>query len=84
VGHALPVVSSPEEVGGLVLCLGLSGILSLFCQNKLGDVSLCGWMLQNTLFAMDRMIEALIYDWRAFMYLYYLRLTNNTRGGGEP
>ena len=46
-GHVSPVVSSPEEVGGLVLCLGLSGVLSLFCQNKFGDMSLCGWMLQN-------------------------------------
>jgi hypothetical protein len=46
VGHA-----SPEQMDGLVLCLGLSGILSLFCQNKLDDVSLCGWMLQRTPFA---------------------------------
>ena len=29
----------------LVVCLGLFGDLSLFCQNKLGDVSSCGWML---------------------------------------
>jgi hypothetical protein len=51
VGHASPVISSlSEEVGGLVLCLGLSGVLSLFCQNKLGDVSPCGWMLQKTSF----------------------------------
>jgi hypothetical protein len=32
---------------GLVLCLGLSGVLSLFYQNKLDDVSLYGWMLQK-------------------------------------
>jgi hypothetical protein len=31
----------------LVVCLGLFGDLS---QNKLGDVSPCGWMLQNTIF----------------------------------
>jgi hypothetical protein len=38
-GHLSPVVlSSLEQVGGLVLCLGLYGILSLFCQNKLDDV----------------------------------------------
>jgi hypothetical protein len=31
VGHASPVVSSsPELVGGLVLCFGLSGVLGLF------------------------------------------------------
>jgi hypothetical protein len=40
-----------EQMGGLVLCLGLSGVLSLFYQNKLDDVSLCGWMLQKTPFA---------------------------------
>jgi hypothetical protein len=52
VGHASLVVSSlPEEVGSLVLCLGLSSVLSLFCQNKLSDVSLYGWMLQKTSFA---------------------------------
>jgi hypothetical protein len=38
-------------VDGLILCLGLSGVLSLFCQNKLGVVSPCGWMLQNGHFA---------------------------------
>jgi hypothetical protein len=43
----------------LVVCLGLFGDLSLFCQNKLGDVSPCGWMLQNTLLQMDRMVGAL-------------------------
>jgi hypothetical protein len=35
----------------LVVCLGLFGDLSLFCQNKLSDVSLCSWMLQNIPFA---------------------------------
>jgi hypothetical protein len=34
-----------------VLCFGLFSVLSLFCQNKLGDVSPCGWMLQKTPFA---------------------------------
>jgi hypothetical protein len=47
-----PVVSSSlEHVGCLVLCLGLSGVLNLFCQNKLKDVSPCGWMLQKGYFA---------------------------------
>jgi hypothetical protein len=31
VGLVSPVVLSPEEVGSLVLCLGLSGVFSLFC-----------------------------------------------------
>jgi hypothetical protein len=35
----------------LVVCVGLFGDLSLFCQNKLSDVSPCGWMLQKTHFA---------------------------------
>ena len=35
----------------LVLCLGLFDVLSLFCQNKLGDVLSYGWMLQKTHFA---------------------------------
>jgi hypothetical protein len=34
----------------LVVCLGLFGDLSLFCQNKLNDVSSCSWMLQKTHF----------------------------------
>jgi hypothetical protein len=42
---SLVVSSSPEHVGCLVLCLGLSGVLNLFCQNKLNDVSPYGWML---------------------------------------
>jgi hypothetical protein len=33
-----------------VVCLSLFGDLSLFCQNKLSDVSPCGWMLQKTPF----------------------------------
>jgi hypothetical protein len=36
---------------GLVICLGLSGVLSLFYQNKLDDVSLYGWMQQKGSFA---------------------------------
>jgi hypothetical protein len=39
-----PVVS-PEVVAWLF------GVLSLFCQNKLGDVSPFGWMLQKRSFA---------------------------------
>jgi hypothetical protein len=39
------VLSSSEKVDGLVVCLSVSGVLSLFYQNKLGDVSPCGWML---------------------------------------
>ena len=35
----------------LVLCLDIFGVLSLFCQNKLGDVLPYGWMLQKTHFA---------------------------------
>jgi hypothetical protein len=35
----------------LWLLFGLFGDLSLFCQNKLGDVSPCDWMLQKTPFA---------------------------------
>jgi hypothetical protein len=31
-------------------CLGLYGVWSLFCQNKLDDVSLYGWMLQKAPF----------------------------------
>jgi hypothetical protein len=41
---AVPVVS-PEVVAWLF------GVLSLFCQNKLGDVSPFGWMLQKRSFA---------------------------------
>jgi hypothetical protein len=52
VGHSSQVVLlSPEQVGGLVLCLGLYGILSLFCQNMLDDVLLYDWMLQKAPFA---------------------------------
>jgi hypothetical protein len=43
------------DVGlSLVVYLGLFGDLSIFCQNKLGDVSPCGWMLQKTTFANGR------------------------------
>jgi hypothetical protein len=41
---------TPEKMG-LVLCLGLSSVLSLFYQNKLDDVSLYDWMLQKRSFA---------------------------------
>jgi hypothetical protein len=43
--------SSSPAIGVLVVNLLLSGVLSLFCQNKLGDVSPFGWMLQKRSFA---------------------------------
>jgi hypothetical protein len=45
------VLLLPEQMGCWVLCVGVSGVLSLFGQNKLVDVSLFGWMPQKTPFA---------------------------------
>jgi hypothetical protein len=51
-GHGFPVRGFFFGCGfaSLVVCLGLFGDLSLFCQNKFGDMSPCGWMLQKTSF----------------------------------
>jgi hypothetical protein len=46
-------------VAGLVVCLDLFGDLNLFSQNKLGDVSPCGWMLKRLLLHIDCMVGAL-------------------------
>jgi hypothetical protein len=50
-GLPLPVVL-PEEVAWLF------DVLSLYCQNKLGDVSPFCWMQQRPLLQMDHIVGA--------------------------
>ena len=47
-GHGSPTLRRGSFFG---CWLDLFADLSLFCQNKLGDVLPCGWILQKTFFA---------------------------------
>jgi hypothetical protein len=66
--------SSSPAIGVLVVNLLLSCVLSLFCQNKLGDVSPFGWMLQKRSFADEpygRVSLNLNYKILAVLYLQF-------------
>jgi hypothetical protein len=51
VGDDDPLLGLPSPVVSPEVVAWLYGVLSLFCQNKLDDVSSYSWMLQKTSFA---------------------------------
>jgi hypothetical protein len=69
-GLPLPVVS-PEVVAWLF------GVLSLFCQNKLDDVSPCRWMLQKTSFADGPHGRGSLFGNTKCFYIYIYILENS-------